>query len=238
MDEFFIPANNPEGRKSLVVIFDVGGTLSKTPDLFTTIAYNLTNKQSDDKVRDLAFKVFIKSYQNSVESNHFQSIEDIIATTLDILAKDYGFPDISNRARDIYYDIFLHNSSLFPEISNLLDTLYRNGVSMVIASDADIQLTKEFIVKHKLDKYFVDICTSDLVEAFKPNDKFIRYLTKYTSNNEENSYFVGDNKVDIESGKKLGIKSVLIDRRNTGDKMDADYIIHDLSELLPILSIK
>lgn len=238
MDKFFIPSNNPEGRKSLVVIFDVGGTLSKTPDLFTTIAYNLTNKQSDDKVRDVAFKVFIKLYQNSVESNHFQSIEEIIATTLEILTKDYGYPDISDRARDIYYDVFLHKSSLFPETQYLLDTLYRNGVTMVIASDADSVIMKEWLVKHKLDKYFVDICTSGLVEAYKPADKFVVYLTKYTSNNEENSYFVGDNKVDIESGKKLGIKSVLIDRRNTGDKMDADYVIHDLNELLSILSFK
>jgi phosphoglycolate phosphatase-like HAD superfamily hydrolase len=224
--------------KSQVVIFDVGGTLSKTPDLFTAIAENLTGKQSDDKVRDLAFKVFINLYQNTVKSDQFQTMEDMITGTLGILAKDYGYPVTSNRARDIYFDVFLHKSSLFPEIPYLLDTLYKNDTSMIVASDADIVLTKEFLVKHKIDKYFVDICTSDLVEAYKPADKFVRYLTRYTSDNEENSYFVGDNRVDIESGEKLCIKSVLIDRRNREDKMGADYVIHDLKELLPILSLK
>ncbi len=222
---------------SLVVFFDVGGTLLNTPDLFASIADNLTNKQSDDNVRDLACKVFMKLFRNSVEDNYFLNIEDMIAATLDIFAKDYGYTVISSRAHDIYADVFLHKSSLFPGTQRLLDTLYKNSVRMVIASDANTVITKEVLVKHKLDKYFIDICTSDLVEAYKPSDKYVKYLIKYTSNNEENSYFVGDNKMDIESGKKLNIKSVLIDRRNVGDKMDADYVIHDLNELLQILSL-
>jgi phosphoglycolate phosphatase-like HAD superfamily hydrolase len=223
--------------KSPVVIFDVSGTLSKTPDLFATIAEHLTNKQSDDKVRELASKVFKELFQVSVESNHFQNVEVIIATTLDLLSKDYGYPVISKRARDIYVEVFLHKSRLFPETQYTLSTLYRNSASMVIASDADRALTKELLVKHKIEKYFIDICTSDLVEAYKPSDKYVKYLKKYTSNNEDNSYFVGDNKMDIESGKKLNIKSVLIDRRNVGDNMDADYVIHALNELLQILSL-
>jgi phosphoglycolate phosphatase-like HAD superfamily hydrolase len=53
-----------------------------------------------------------------------------------------------------------------------------------------------------------------------------------------NCYFVGDFRVEIECGKKLGIKSILVDRTNSKEQMDADYIIHDLRELLPILGLK
>ena len=223
---------------SSVVFFDVGGTLLNTHDIFASIADNLTNKQSDDNVRDLACKVFMKLFRNSVEDNYFLNIEDMIAATLDILAKDYGYPVISSRAHDIYADVFLHKSSLFPGTQRLLDTLYKNSVRMVIASDANTVITKEVLVKHKLDKYFIDICTSDLVEAYKPADKFVTYLTNYIPSNRQHCYFVGDSKVDIESGKKLGIKSVFIDRMNSREKMGADYVIRDLNELLSILSLK
>jgi HAD superfamily hydrolase (TIGR01549 family) len=224
--------------KPLTVFFDVGGTLLDSPDLFVEITNNLTSKGDDETTRDLIQGIIMKLFLNVIRRDPFLNVEKVVATTLALIAKDYNYPDISARARDIYYDVFLYRSSLFPEIIYVLDNLHRNDVRMIIASDADSELMKEELVKHNLKKYFVDICTSDLVKAYKPANKFLSYLKKYTSQNEENCYFVGDNNVDIECGKQLGIKSVLIDRKNRINKMSADYIIRDLNELLPILGLE
>jgi FMN phosphatase YigB (HAD superfamily) len=224
--------------KSLIVFLDFGGTLIDSPNLFETITYNLTNKRSDEKTHDLVLETFMKIFQNLKVNNSFLSLEDMIAKTLEVLAQEYGYPDISNRVHDIYYHVFLHETNLFPETLSVLDTLQKNNVRMVIASDVDVEIMEEAISKHNLKKYFIDVCTSGLVKAYKPSDQFVSYLKKYTSNNEERCYFVGDGKVDVISGNILGINSVFIDRKNLGYTVNADYIIRDLTELLPILNLK
>ncbi|MEE8414059.1 MAG: HAD-IA family hydrolase [Dehalococcoidales bacterium] len=217
------------------MIFDIGGTLLNPADLFEEISFNLTDKPSDKKTGDLVSETFNDLFQNQ---ERYQSVKDVIASTLAFLAKEYRYPDITNRADNIHSSVFLHKSRLFPETLYVLDILRKNNIRMIIASDADTGIVKEQLVKHNLNDYFIDSCTSDLSNAYKPSSAYLSYLTKYTFNNEKNSYFVGDNTQDIESGKRLGIKSVLIDRKSTKRKMDADYVIQDLRELIPILGIR
>ena len=198
---------------SLTVFLDVGGTLLEAPDLFGSIANNLTNNPSDEithNLADLVLETFMQEYRNSKE---FMSIEDIIIATLTSLADDYGYPDISSNAHDIYFDVVLHKSSLFPETYSFLDTLHQDDITMITASDADTRIMEEQLVKHNIRKYFTDICTSEMVKAYKPSEKFVQYLEKYTANNELNCYFVGDNIQDVQSRNKLGVKTVLIDRK-------------------------
>ncbi|MFC2014442.1 HAD family hydrolase [Chloroflexota bacterium] len=220
---------------SITAIFDIGGTLLNQPDLFEEISYNLTGKHSDDKTRNLVLNTFGYLFQNQEQ---YQSVADVMAATLTLLAKEYGYPDISHRAGEIYSDVFIDKSVLSPDVLNTLDILSKNRVRMIIASDADAETVKEQLVKHNLKNYFADICTSDLAGAYKPSSAYIDYLAKYALNNDNNSYFIGDNIQDIESGKKLGIKSVLIDRKKSKEDLDADFIIQDLRELLPILNIR
>jgi len=109
------------------------------------------------------------------------------------------------------------------------------GVKMVIASDADTALMAEEMKKFHLEKYFIDRCVSDSVRAYKPAAGFTDYLRKYTSGKEKDCYFVGDMQVDVQSAKNLGIKSVLVDRKKCGQDFQADFVIRDLTALLPIL---
>ena len=97
----------------------------------------------------------------------------------------------------------------------------------------DVQLAK-----HDLGKYFLDNCISENVRAYKPTHGFVGSLKKHLPDDQKGCYFVGDDPIDIETGKRLGITSVLVDRKSLGNKVGADYIIHDLSGLLPILGVK
>ncbi|MDP6501789.1 MAG: HAD hydrolase-like protein, partial [Dehalococcoidales bacterium] len=63
-------------------------------------------------------------------------------------------------------------------------------------------------------------------------------LKKYVLDNEENCYFVGDGIQDVECGRRLGIKSVLVDRRGSNGDTGADYVIPDLSGLVQVLSLE
>ncbi|MFC2036245.1 HAD family hydrolase [Chloroflexota bacterium] len=220
---------------TLTVFFDVGGTLLDTPDLFETIVHNLTNNGSDEKTRDLVIKIFGRMLQNTED---YLSVENVITTTLVLLTQEYGYPDISKNAHNIYYGVFLHRSSLFPETRFVLNTLRNKNVRMIIASDADAEIMEKQLVKHNLKEYFVDVCTSGLIKGYKHSSRYVNYLRKYIIDNNDNYYFIGDNKVDVDCGRGLGIKSVLVDRSDSKKGIDADYIIHDLKEILSILGLK
>jgi len=221
-------------NNSLIMLFDVGGTLLDSSDFFTEITNKLTGNMVDQKTHDLVIRTFTHIMRNL---DRYLSIEGILANTLKSIAQEYNYPDISYQAHDIYYNTFLYQSSLFPETPSVLDILYRNDVKMIIASDGEPELMEQWLINHNLKKYFIDVCTSGIVGAYKPSDEYINYLRKYTLNNEANCYFVGDNRQDIVCGKKLGITSVLIDRTDSKEPMDADYVIHDLNELLGIMKL-
>lgn len=223
---------------SLTVFFDAGFTLIDSPDLAETITRRLVEKWPDDNAYDLVSEVLSQISQYKDERCPFKSIDDIYTTILALLAREYGYKDISNQAHDIYLDMALHKTSLFPETISVLEKLLKNGVKMVIAADEDTEIMDKKLVKYDLNKYFVDKCISGSVRAYKPANRFISYLKKYTANNEDNCYFVGDTEFDVACGKRLGIKSVLIDRKGSIIKVYADYIIHNLNELLPILNLK
>lgn len=235
---------------SLTVFFDVGHTLIDSPELIETITRKLSNDSLDNEVYDLVSEALygngrglLYRYKGLIDEDKeeryaFISIENMYASAFAYLAKKYGYRDISGEAHSFYLDVALHQTRLYPETISVLEKLLRNRVQMIIASDEDTEIMEKKLAKYDLNKYFVDKCISGSVRAYKPANKFICHLKKYTTNNEVNCYFVGDSPGDVECGRRLGIKSVLIDRKNTGNEIGTDYVIHDLNELLPMLNLK
>ena len=222
----------------LTIFFDVGGTLLDAPDFFGYITNKLVNNQADLKTYNLLSGTFLAMLPRDEANQSFKTIEEILTITLNSLSEKYGYKNISDQSHDIYLDVYLHQSTVFPEVPALLQKLQKNKVKMVLASDADGENMEQQLIKFDLNKYFVDKCISSFVRAYKPTGGFIRHLRKHIPANGKDCYFVGDSFVDIESGKRLGIKSVLIDRKNSGTSFGADYVINNLNELLPILGIE
>jgi FMN phosphatase YigB (HAD superfamily) len=119
----------------------------------------------------------------------------------------------------------------------VLDELLKNSVRMIIVSDNDLEILKVRMLKHDLANYFTDYCISETTKAYKPTAKFLGNLKKYISNDPNNCYIVGDMPFDVEYGKRLAIKSVLIDRKKAKLGIRADYVIKDLRELLQIMDL-
>lgn len=226
---------------ALTVFLDVGGTLLDTPDIFEIVTRRLVGKWPDIRTSELILETYegmIRTIRYEDDQYPFQNIVHVHAAALALLAEKHGYKNISNQARRICVDTYACKSVLFRETIPVLETLLRHDVRMIIASDNDREILDVQLTKHDLGKYFLDICISEDVRVYKPAPGFVNYLEKYASSNENYCYFVGDAKQDVESGNRLGIKSVLLDRRNTKGNMNADYVIHDLSELLPILGLK
>ena len=226
---------------ALTVFFDMGGTLVDFPDIFEIITRRLVGRWPDKQTYDLVFKIY-HGMVNEItyeEGRHpFRSGIDLHAATLALLVEKHGYRNISYQARDINVDTYGRKSVLFPETIPVLEKLLRHGARMIIASDNESEIFAVQLAKHDLGKYFVGSCISESVRAYKPSHGFVNHLKKYITGKAEDCYFVGDSPVDVESGQRLGIKSVLIDRRNTGIDADADYVIRDLNGLIPLMRLE
>jgi len=224
--------------RSITVFFDVGGTLLGSYDLCETIARSLVDDWPDEKAYQLVEKSFRRVYTSARDSAKFLSIQDMIAVILKSLASEHAYPDRSSQSREIYFEAFLNKSSLFPEVIAVLSELRNKGIRMIIASDSDLEIMEKELDRYQLNIFFTNKVLSGSVKCYKPSDAFINHLKQYVPIQVGRCYFVGDADVDVQSGKKLGITSVLVDRKNTGLDFGADYVIHDLRELLPILSLR
>lgn len=226
---------------SPTVFFDIGGTLVDSPDIFEVITRKLTGKWPDKKTYDLAFGTYHRLINTMrYEEGHypFKTVTDLHAVALAMLASQYNYRDISDQAHDICLDAYARKSTVFPETIPVLESLLKNGARMIIASDNDSDILEIQWVKHGFDKYFVDTCISETARSYKPAHGFVGNLKKYVSGNEKDCYFVGDSSVDVETGKRLGIKSVLLDRRNAGISTNADCVIYDLNALVRLLKLE
>jgi HAD superfamily hydrolase (TIGR01549 family) len=223
-----------------VIFFDIGGTLLNSPDIFEVITRKLVGRWPDEQTHNLVLETYeslIVDLRNGDERYPFKSVGGVHAAALKLLASRHGYTDISSQADSLKVEVYAHQSTFYPETRLVLEKLLKNGVKMVIASDNDCEIVAIQKSRYNFDKYFGDYCISETAGAYKPTRGFIRHLQKHLPQNLNDGYFVGDNWVDVESGKRLGIKSVLVDRKNSGG-IKADYVIRDLSGLLPILGLE
>jgi HAD superfamily hydrolase (TIGR01509 family) len=225
-----------------VIFFDVGGTLLESQDIFEVIIRRLAGRWPDDPTYHLYVKIFSGMFsllRKEPSDYPFKSIIEVHAEALASISSRYGYPDISAQATDIHLDVYARRATYFPEAEGILVKLANNGVKMIVASDNESASLNIQIPKFGFKRFFSGYCISETAGAYKPAYKFISQLQKYLPENPGDCYFVGDSGVDVECGQRLGIKSVLVDRKHAGNvKIKADYTIHDLSGLLPILGIE
>ena len=73
------------------------------------------------------------------------------------------------------------------------------------------------------------------MRAYKPNDVMAGIFKERIKNYNSNQVlFVGDSSVDIEIGKKIGVKTVRIGKDNK-NLFNEDYSISNLKELFSII---
>jgi FMN phosphatase YigB (HAD superfamily) len=224
--------------RNIVISFDIGGTLLYSPDIFENITRKLVGRWPDESTYNRVLEVYReinKSIQKDNSELVFRNVAVLHASALTRLAEKHGYPDISSQAQNICLDVYVYQSSFFPEAELVLENLSPQSVKMIIASDNDSLILNLQIPKFGFDRFFSDYCISETIGAYKPTYRFIEHLKKYLPDDLNDCYFVGDSGVDVESGKRLGIKSVLIDRNQAKKVAGSDYTISNLRELLTII---
>ncbi len=214
------------------IFFDVGGTIITTKSTLIYLAEIL-----DPERRDEIFRYLVDSFMVYYENENierFYSVKEIIAITLKQAAEKFNVADLSGDTDKYYRLNHLRDAALFEDTLPTLEKLKERNIPMIICSDADADVLIEQMKMFKIYDYFEDLIISSDVGAYKPHGKMVEEVKKYTREPFSQILFIGDSRVDMETARRVNIKSVLINRDGKF-KHDADYQITSLTKIFDII---
>jgi len=151
-------------------------------------------------------------------------------------------PD-ANRLADTAFDVMIRGSKLRPSTRETLGELRRRGLHLGAVSNSDEDQMKLMLELEGVGECFDSTLCSETARSCKPDAGIFLQALRQAGCGSEQAAFVGDTPDhDIGGARAVGMRTVLIleshdlpTRRATSSQR-ADYVIHELPELLDILS--
>ena len=210
------------------IIFDFDGTLA---------VLNIDFSFMRGKVFDL-----MKRYGVSEELVEERYLLEIIDEVYQILwTKDpSGAEDFYQKAHQILHEIEMkaaEKGSLIPGTEATLRSLRKKEIKVgIITRNCEDAVRKVF---PNIDEYCDVFVSRNSVKKVKPHPDHLTYVMESLKISGEESMMVGDHIIDIQAGKRVGMKTigVLTGRINKEEfeKAGADYILREASEVLGLL---
>ncbi|MCC8074243.1 MAG: HAD-IA family hydrolase [Clostridiales bacterium] len=128
---------------------------------------------------------------------------------------------------------------IYPETIEVLEKLKSENIKIAVLTDVPTGMPDELHKSYfkELLKYFDMYVSSVSCGYRKPNPKGLQDIAGYFSISADNMIFVGDEEKDIQTAKRFGCASVLIDRYNSNIDFGQNYTIKNLNELINIAQI-
>ncbi|HEY9113921.1 MAG TPA: YjjG family noncanonical pyrimidine nucleotidase [Bacteroidales bacterium] len=146
---------------------------------------------------------------------------------------DFGIADekLAEKIGDEYLTISPLKVSLFPNAFETLQYLQQKYILHLITNGfSEVQYIK--LKASGLEKYFIEIITSEEAGVKKPDARIFEYSLKKSGAKAAESLMIGDDyEVDVLGAKNAGIDQVLFDPLKTYQKNGSTFYINDLGEL-------
>ncbi len=137
----------------------------------------------------------------------------------------------------IYLDNHLKYIKLVDGAREAISLVKNNGYHCGIISDIDNDYQLIQFQTLNLDNSFHSITTSEEVRAYKPDAYIYKIALQKARCQGNESLMIGDSySKDISGGKKMNMTTIWINRyqNNKDEATDADYIIKNFREIIPI----
>lgn len=217
-----------QSQKIKAVVFDFDGTLA---------VLNINFQLMRERFFDLVSLYGIK--KELIKERYV--LEMINEVYLILSERDpYQAKDFYRRAHQILKEVELHAASegkLIPGIEVTLKGLREKGVKVGIVT----RNCGEAVLKVFPDLYnHCDIFISrDSIGKVKPHPDHLNSVMKGLHLSGEEVVMVGDHPIDIQAGKKAGMKTVGVltgkTKREEFERAEADYILSDATEIYQVL---
>lgn len=240
-----------KGEKGMIstVLFDYGDTLiyrNKPIEEIREKRLENLYKYLINKKINIDIKILKENFYNIWDSIYKkceeESIEVPAEETIPKILEKIGISYKYNK--EIIYDFFkpdIESIMLFPEVKEVLKFLKNNGYKIgLISNTVSDWFVKETLKKLEIEKFFNCIVTSAHIRIRKPKEEIFEKALKELNANKSQTVMIGDSlKSDILGAKKLGIKTIYVNRKKNNISIidiNPDATIHNLLEIIPIIS--
>lgn len=207
------------------IIFDMDGVLFDTEPYFFERRQRFLTSQGIS-ISHMSPKDFIggniKQVWQQILGQHFYPTKaQGISDDYEEYKKSHGLP---------YSDL------LFPQVEDTLKSLKEMQLTLALASNSSSSDVKRALESCQLNEYFSHVLTAEEVNNPKPAPDIYLKVGQLLGLHKEDVWVVEDSQKGIAAAKAAGYQVYGIkDYRYGINQEQADYIIHDISDLIPLI---
>ena len=184
------------------------------------------------------------SGNNNADGNHFKKLYFYYELSFQTLLKHYNIrvsPADFPLFKKIYIENHLKYISLAEGAWDTILLVKEKGYHCGIISDIDLDYQQEQFKALTIDQAFHSITTSEEVRYYKPASPIFEAALKKANCSGREALMIGDSyHRDIVGGKQMGMLTIWINNyqkqsEKNNNFVDADYIVNELKEIIPIL---
>ncbi|HLD56942.1 MAG TPA: HAD family hydrolase [archaeon] len=176
---------------------------------------------------------FAQNLERSMMMREYTTMEEMFVPLLKI----YNIPEDPKLLFDLT-EIWKKNiNSVFfpPELGETLLEL-RKKFKVVLVTNTDNFSLKYVKYRYNIQDYFDLIVASCEVGMAKPDQTMFNLPLRKLQIKPQEAYICGDNvKNDIVVPREMGMKTVLLDLKNTSKGAEANHIVHNVKEFIELL---
>ena len=211
-----------------LLIFDLDGTLIDTlADITNSLNYAFGR-------RGLKKKLTEKQVRGMVGRGIGRLVEKAAAAGRDAGGRKIA-EELTGDFLAHYRRHLLDNTRLYPGVRETIEKL--DGFKKAIITNKSVPLTRKILKGLDFAGQFDLVAGPETAGAMKPSPEPVFYVLRRLKIAPAESVLIGDSRLDIESGKRAGVKCTVAVTYGYGGKpaKDADYVIDSMEKLLPTL---
>lgn len=187
-----------------------------------------------------------------IEEPDLKKLEPFIGPPLkDSFMEFYGFTgEEAERAIAVYRERFapvgIFENQVYPGIPQMLESLYRRGMRLAVASSKPIGFVKQILAHFDIEKYFDVVVGSELDGTRGTKEEVVEealgqlgILTTPVTERHGRCAMTGDRKFDIQGARAYGLTGVGVGfgfaREGELEEAGAEYIAETVAELAEFL---
>jgi 2-phosphoglycolate phosphatase len=208
-------------NKYKAVIFDLDGTLV---DDYGTIQEALNYVMSNLGL--------CQQTVESVKKGVGLGLEDMLAR----FVPEQKVEDAVLMYREKYSKIIGKHTRTLPFVEQTLQQLKQLDIKIAVASNKAGDFSRQIVKILSLHRYIDVVLCGDDIKSHKPDPKILFEIMNQLGVKKENTLYVGDMTVDVETGRNAGVETILVltgsHRLDELKKAGAKYIHKNISYVL------
>ena len=213
-------------EKNSAILFDLDGTLLNSGLTFHKIVNQLKKEINQEEVPFEKVRKYSSRGASLILKNSFPE------------ANEAQLADLKKSFLERYFEFMLDDICLYDGVIELIDFLANESIPWGIVTNKSEKYTRPIIEKLKWHELTNAVICPENVSKAKPDPEGIITALNILNAPNLESYYVGDHKRDIETGKNANVKTVACTygfHETDPHSWQADYIINEPIELKNVI---